>query len=77
MRSFSPWPKIFGPRNGNTEHYFCCELVFRGCCTLALHGSCECTVRYRVGGKLLVVASIGRDLGNLREEVAMELGAYS
>ncbi len=33
----------------------------------------DCLLRYRSNGKLLAVASIFRDLDNLREEVAMEL----
>jgi hypothetical protein len=32
----------------------------------------DCLVRYRHNGKLLAVASIFRDLENLKEEVAME-----
>ena len=33
----------------------------------------DCLVRYRRGGKLLAVASIYRDLENLKAELAMEL----
>jgi hypothetical protein len=32
----------------------------------------DCLVRYRRNGKVLAVASIFRDLENLKEEVAME-----
>ena len=32
----------------------------------------DCLVRYRRGGKVLAVASIYRDVDNLKEEVAME-----
>jgi NADPH-dependent 2,4-dienoyl-CoA reductase/sulfur reductase-like enzyme/nitrite reductase/ring-hydroxylating ferredoxin subunit len=32
----------------------------------------EATVRYRLGGRILAVATIGRDLESLKEEVAME-----
>jgi apoptosis-inducing factor 3 len=35
----------------------------------------DCLVRYRRNGKLLAVASIYRDLDNLKEEWAMERGA--
>ncbi|MBV8512585.1 MAG: hypothetical protein JO289_20690, partial [Xanthobacteraceae bacterium] len=35
----------------------------------------DCLVRYRRNGKLLAVASIYRDLDNLKEELAMERAA--
>ena len=35
----------------------------------------DCLARYRRNGKLLAVASIYRDLDNLKEEVALELAA--
>ena len=35
----------------------------------------DCLVRYRRNGKVLAVASIYRDLDNLKEEWAMERGA--
>ena len=33
----------------------------------------DCLVRYRKGGKVLAVASIYRDLDNLKAELAMEM----
>ena len=40
-------------------------------------GALDCAVRYKLAGRVLAVATIGRDLESLRSEAAMESGAAS
>ena len=40
-------------------------------------GALDCAVRYKLAGRVLAVATIGRDLESLRSEAAMESGSAS
>jgi hypothetical protein len=48
-------------------------------CEIAVEGDIgtkDCLVRYKSGGRVLAIASIFRDLGSLKAEVAMEQGSH-